>query len=81
MMEINQFKNQIMMGFPPAVLEVVEIMLKNPPIITSKEISSKTKYSSRTVRDALFRLKQAQFVTQIADLNDARKCFWVLSIK
>ncbi len=60
---------------PPSVRKVYRT-LKSGKRMHVGEIESKTRYSPRTVRQALRHLKNAGLVTQIPDMYDMRRHYY-----
>jgi DNA-binding transcriptional regulator GbsR (MarR family) len=60
---------------PPSVQKVFST-LQNGKRMHVGEIESKTKYSPRTVRQALRQLKNAQLIVQIPDMMDMRRHYY-----
>ncbi|MFX0206213.1 MAG: winged helix-turn-helix domain-containing protein [Candidatus Hodarchaeota archaeon] len=61
---------------PPSVQKVYRTLQAGKRMHVG-DIESKTKYSPRTVRQALRQLKKAQLVTQIPDMYDMRRHYYV----
>lgn len=60
---------------PPSVQKVFST-LQNGKRMHVGEIESKTKYSPRTVRQALRQLKNAKLIVQIPDMMDMRRHYY-----
>jgi DNA-binding transcriptional regulator GbsR (MarR family) len=60
---------------PPSVQKVY-YTLQNGKRMHVGEIESKTKYSPRTVRQALRQLKNAKLIVQIPDMMDMRRHYY-----
>lgn len=61
---------------PPSVQKVYRTLQAGKRMYVG-DIESKTKYSPRTVRQALRQLKNAQLITQIPDMYDMRRHYYM----
>jgi Mn-dependent DtxR family transcriptional regulator len=69
------FGVKLVQVMPPSVQKVYRA-LKSGKRMHVGEIESKTKYSPRTVRQALRHLKNAGLVAQIPDMYDMRRHYY-----
>ena len=67
---------RIVVVMPPSVQKVYRT-LQNGKRMHVGDIESKTKYSPRTVRQALRQLKKAELIAQIPDMYDMRRHYYV----
>ena len=70
--------NEIFMNLAPSSLQIYKI-LQTRKQMTFKEITSQTKYSTRTVRYALRDLSDAGIIGKIPDMTDLRRCFYSIN--
>ena len=63
---------------PPSVQKVYRT-LQNGKRMHVGDIESRTRYSPRTVRQALRQLKNARLITQIPDMMDMRRHYYVVA--
>lgn len=61
---------------PPSVQKVYHTLQSGKRMHVG-DIESKTNYSPRTVRQALRQLKNAQLITQIPDMYDMRRHYYI----
>ena len=64
---------------PASAMEVVRILQARSKPMTAQEISSKVKYSPRTVRYALLMLQEREIVKKVPNLHDMRKVRYALT--
>ena len=62
----------------PLSAQIVYHILRTHETLNSKQLVSETRYSIRTVRYALRRLRKAQLIIQIPDMTDTRRCTYAL---
>ncbi|MHA1970202.1 MAG: MarR family transcriptional regulator [Candidatus Hodarchaeales archaeon] len=62
---------------PPSVQKVYRA-LQNGKRMHVGDIESRTRYSPRTVRQALRQLKSARLITQVPDMMDMRRHYYVV---
>ncbi|MHA2244902.1 MAG: MarR family transcriptional regulator [Candidatus Hodarchaeales archaeon] len=67
---------RIVSVMPPSVQKVFRTLQSGKRMHVG-DIESKTKYSPRTVRQALRHLKNAQLITQIPDMYDMRRHYYM----
>ncbi|MFX1286094.1 MAG: winged helix-turn-helix domain-containing protein [Promethearchaeota archaeon] len=67
---------RIVSVMPPSVQKVYRTLQAGKRMHVG-DIESKTNYSPRTVRQALRQLKNAQLITQIPDMYDMRRHYYM----
>ena len=67
---------RIVSVMPPSVQKVYRTLQSGKRMHVG-DIESKTKYSPRTVRQALRQLKNAQLISQIPDMYDMRRHYYM----
>ena len=67
---------RIVSVMPPSVQKVYRTLQAGKRMHVG-DIESKTKYSPRTVRQALRQLKNAKLITQIPDMYDMRRHYYM----
>ena len=71
-----RFGKRIVSVMPPSVQKVY-YALRNGKQMHVGEIEAKTRYSPRTVRQALRQLKNASLIQQVPDMMDMRRSYYV----
>ncbi len=62
---------------PPSVQKVYRTLISGKRMHVG-DIESRTRYSPRTVRQALRQLKAARLITQVPDMMDMRRHYYVV---
>ena len=71
-------------NLPPSSLKIYSILQNrtskvSEDLLSSQQLATISKYSPRTVRYALNKLKDKKLVMKVYDLLDARRCYWIIN--
>ena len=63
---------------PPSA-QLIYHILRLRETLNSKELISETRYSIRTIRNAIRLLMDAHLIIKIPDITDTRRCYYAIS--
>ncbi|MHA1971425.1 MAG: MarR family transcriptional regulator [Candidatus Hodarchaeales archaeon] len=80
MIELKYTNNDVLLELsvlPPSIMAVYNVLQDRTPLCVA-DIASRTRYSRRTVQEALKVLAQKQMVKRFPNLKDLRKNYYLL---